>query len=310
MTVSKSVLDRINTVVEQYVEDEAIDFNEGSAGGGRLLPEGKALGRLVAYVEFGPQLSKAYPNKPPQNRFKLGFAIWGKAKNGETYHTMEGNVMKPGIVRSKPINVTNDLNQKSGAYKLFKRMNPDKTAKHFAQLLNHTFILPIVHSEDGQGEQKKVYANIDLDNIMLAVDPVTDAPYNVPEVTDESLFQIFLWNKPTKEDWDALYIEGKNDDGKSKNYIQETILSSPAFPGSALEVLLGGGAGIVDTLPELPVEDTVGDLPEAPEELPVAEPEQAAAEPEKPKAGKGKAKDKEPAATDTGASDDFGLPSL
>ncbi|WP_407576234.1 hypothetical protein, partial [Raoultella terrigena] len=157
---------------------------------------------------------------------------------------------------------------KSGAYKLFKRMNPDKTAKHFAQLLNQTFILPIVHNESGEGENKKVYANIDLENISLAVNPVTDEPFDVPEVEDESLFKLFLWNRPTKEDWESLYIEGKNDEGKSKNWIQDALLSSPEYPGSPLDLLLnGGGKGsAISELPEMP--DDVQEVAEQPAELP------------------------------------------
>lgn len=269
--MTNSVLNRMNTIVEQYVDEEELDFNEAVAGGGKLLPEGKALGRLIAYIELGPQPIKQDPSKPPVNKFFLQFALWGKAKNGETYHEVVNGKMVPGKVRTQFIAVKKDLNSKSGAYKLFKRMNPDKTAKHFAQLLNHTFIIPIVHNESGEGENKKVYANIDLENIMLAVDPVTDAPYNVPEIEDETMFRMFLWNRPTKEDWESLYIEGKNDDGKSKNYIQDGLLSSPEFPNSPLDLLLNGGAGAGESVSELPEleQEEAPEVKEEPAELPV-----------------------------------------
>lgn len=270
--MTNSVLSRMNQLVEEFVEQEEIDFNEGVSSGGKLLPEGKALGRLIQYIEVGPQLSKAYPDKPPVNKFFLKFAVWGKGKDKtSTYHEVEGGKMVPGIIKTKMINVTKDLNAKSGAYKLFRRMNPDKTAKHFAQLLNATFIIPIVHNESGEGEQKKVYANIDMENISLAVNPVTDEPFDVPEVEDESLFKLFLWTRPTKEDWDALYIDGKDDNGKSKNWIQDTLLSSPQFPGSPLDVLLHGGGkgGAISELPDLdnPAREEAREPEPVPEEL-------------------------------------------
>lgn len=258
--MTNSVLNRMNAVVEQYIDDEDIDQNEAvTTSGGRKLPEGKALARLIRYVELGPQLSKAYPDKPPVNRFYLEFAVWGKGKDktkAETFHEVVNGKMVPGLIRTQQINVQKDLNAKSGAYKLFRRMNPDKAARHFAQLLNHTFILPIVHTTTGEGDAKKEYVNIDLENISLAVNPVTDEPFDVPAIDDEAMFKLFLWNRPTKEDWDALYIEGKRDDGKSKNWIQDTLLSSPDFPGSPLDTLLHGAGpdSAVSYLPDLPDE--------------------------------------------------------
>lgn len=299
--MTASVLNRMNSIVEQYVDEEELDFNEAVAGGGKLLPEGKALARLVGYIEVGPSVTKQAPDKPPVNKFFLQFALWGKAKNGETYHEVVNGKMVPGKVRTQFIAVKKDLNSKSGAYKLFKRMNPDKTAKHFAQLLNHTFIVPIIHNESGEGENKKVYANIDLENIMLAVDPVTDQPYPVPEVEDETLFKLFLWNRPTKEDWESLYIEGKNDDGKSKNWIQDKLLESPEFPGSPLDLLLNG-AGAGSAIAELPELGDVGQ----PEE--VAEVKQEVQElATAGAADKSAASKPEP---DVTGDADFGLPSL
>lgn len=303
-----SVLNRFNATVEQFVEEEGVDFNEAVAGGGgKLMPEGKALARLIQYVEVGPQPIKQDASKPPVNKFFLKFAVWGKGKDKQsTFHEVVDGKMVPGVIRTQMIAVKKDLNSKSGAYKLFKRMNPDKTAKHFAQLINGTFILPIVHNESGEGENKKVYANIDLENISLAVNPVTDEPFDVPEVEDESLFKLFLWNRPSKEDWESLYIEGKNDEGKSKNWIQDTLLSSPEFPGSPLDLLLnGGGAGsAISELPELdePEQEEVKEVTPPPEELPV-----------KGKGGaKGAKKGSEEAKPepDVTGEADFGLPSL
>lgn len=260
MTATNSVLSRIQATAAAYVEAEDINFNEATVvQGGRKLPEGKSLGRMISYIELGPQLNKAYPDKPATNMFFIEFAVFGKNKAGETFHTLENGKMVPGHIRTRRYTVSEQLTTKANAYKLFKRLNPDKTAKHFAQLLNNAYIVPIVHVTEGEGDKKKEYVNIDVDNIMVAVDPVTDVPYPVPEIEDEKEFRIFLWNNPTKEDWDALYIEGKNDEGKSKNWLQELILSSPNFPGSPLDLLLHG-AGAGSAISELPDIDS-GDTP-------------------------------------------------
>ncbi|CBY88555.1 hypothetical protein [Pantoea phage LIMEzero] len=277
--MTNSVLNRINATAAAFVEAEDINFNEATAvSGGRKLPEGKAFGRFISYIELGPQLNKNYPDKKPTNMFYGEFALFGKNKEGETFHTMEGGKMVPGIIRTMRYSVSNNLTTKANAFKLFKRMNPSKTAKHFAQLLNGTYIVPIVHNTQGEGDKKKEYVNIDTDNLMLAVDPVTDVPYNVPEIEDEKLFRIFLWNNPTKEDWDSLYIEGKNDEGKSKNWIQELILSSPDFPGSPLDMLLHG-AGAGSALAELPsIDEPVQEPAEPAADLPVDKVESTPAE--------------------------------
>ncbi|MES9280104.1 hypothetical protein ABEP46_12315, partial [Cutibacterium acnes] len=71
------------------------------------------------------------------------------------------------------------------------------------------------------------------------------------------------------EDWDALYIDGKDDNGKSKNWIQDTLLSSPAFPGSPLDVLLHGGGkgGAISELPDLDTPEETKEPEPVPEEL-------------------------------------------
>ncbi len=295
-----SKLDRLNKLADSYVDDADIDLNEGKESGGDfLLPSGRAMARLVEYVEFGPQLNKKFPDKEPTNQFRLAFAIWGKGKdkdgNDATFHSVDGKVIKPGIIRTRSLAIWPELNTKANAFKLFKRMNPEKKAKHFAQLLNNEFILDIQHNtaKDAQGKDR-VYANIDLETIQLNINPMSGEPLvKIPEVTDEDMFRVFLWDKPTQEDWDSLFIEGKSDDGKSKNFVQDLITSSPKYPGSPLELLLTGASSAVEDLPDL----------EVTEELPV-EPEVKT----KPK-GKGKKVEPEPE-PEPEAPEDFELPSL
>ncbi|HDC4425900.1 TPA: hypothetical protein O8L86_004872, partial [Enterobacter kobei] len=93
------------------------------------------------------------------------------------------------------------------------------------------------------------------------------------------------------------YIDGKNDDGKSKNWIQDKLLESPEFPGSPLDLLLNG-AGAGSAIAELPELGDVGQ----PEEVKEVKQEVA----ELPVKGEG---DSKPEPDVTGEAD-FGLPSL
>ena len=81
-----------------------------------------------------------------------------------------------------------------------------------------------------------------------------------------------MWSNPTKETWDSLFIDGtteiKNADGtvenKSKNWVQETVLSATDYGGSALEQLLHG----VDNLPTGDSNANVGTTEQAQEKKP------------------------------------------
>lgn len=215
------------------------DMNEKTAGGGgRLLPAGYAFARLVEYIELGSQPQEYQgQKKDPKPEFRLGFALWGEPEPGNKYHNDDGT---PYVIRT--FDMTLDRNEKAKAFKLFKLMNWRGTAKNFAQMLGWGFLLKIVHEpkDKAQPNGQKV-SRIDLAGFLPPLDPVTKAPYPIPEAADE-LYQCFIWDAPTKEAWDALYVEGKYDDGKSKNRVQETILGAVDFQGSPLQMLLMGNA--------------------------------------------------------------------
>jgi hypothetical protein len=71
--------------------------------------------------------------------------------------------------------------------------------------------------------------------VRAGIDVVTSAEYQCPAATD--LF-LFSWAKPTLAAWQAMFIEGTNDQGKSKNWQQEKIAGAIDFAGSPLEALL------------------------------------------------------------------------
>lgn len=232
-------LEELRLLAEQEAAESAVDMNVAvSGGGGRLLPEGYAFGQVVEYIEFGMQPQEfGGKAKAPAIEYTMGFALWGQTANGETYH--DAATGAPYIIRT--YNQAIGQNEKSGAFKLFKALNWKGNKKNFAQFIGEKFLVKIVHKAKSKTDAT-IVSRIDPAGFLPPLDPVTRQPYAIPDAADD-LFRMFIWNKPTKQAWDALYVEGQYDakDGKpaqSKNRIQETILGALDFQGSALQQLL------------------------------------------------------------------------
>lgn len=222
MSKLEQLLSQANAAAET-----SVDMNEAQKGGGRLLPAGYAFGRVVEYVELGMQPQEYNGKaKDPALEVQLAFALYG-----EGYQNEDGT---PYVIR--PYSFAISRNEKAKAFKLFKSLNWQGTAKHFAQFLGQAFLVKIEHVKN---KENKVSHKVDLDGFLPPLDPVTKQPYPIPAARDEDL-KLFLWDHPTKEAWDSLYIEGTWDDGKSKNRTQETILAAMDFAGSPLEQVLKG----------------------------------------------------------------------
>ena len=254
----------LQALAAQDVAESGIDLNEAvqGGGGGRLLPEGYAFGRLVEYIEFGNQPQEFQGQaKDPALEFTLGFAL-----TGQGYQNDDGT---PYIVRT--YNTALSRNEKARAFKLFKALNWKGTAKSFAQLLGETFLVKIKQVPKSKTDPK-IVSRIDLDGFLPPLDPVTRQPYGIPEASDD-LYRLFLWSRPTKEAWDALYIAGEYE-GKSKNRIQEQILAALDFQGSPLQQLLmaSGVTTLPTAAPATPVAAPVAAAPVAvaPTTAPVA----------------------------------------
>lgn len=245
----------LQALAAQDVAESGIDLNEAvkGGGGGRLLPEGYAFGRLVEYIEFGNQPQEFQGQaKDPALEFTLGFAL-----TGQGYQNDDGT---PYIVRT--YNTALSRNEKARAFKLFKALNWKGTAKSFAQLLGETFLVKIKQVPKSKTDPK-IVSRIDLDGFLPPLDPVTRQPYPIAEAPDD-MYRLFLWSRPTKEAWDSLYIEGEYE-GKSKNRIQEQILAALDFQGSPLQQLLmqSGVTALPTAAPAAPVAAPVAAAPAA-----------------------------------------------
>lgn len=254
----------LQALAAQDVAESGIDLNEAvkGGGGGRLLPEGHAFGRLVEYIEFGNQPQEFQGQaKAPALEFTLGFAL-----TGQGYQNDDGT---PYVVRT--YNTALSRNEKSRAFKLFKALNWKGTAKSFAQLLGDTFLVKIKQVPKSKTDPT-IVSRIDLDGFLPPLDPVTRQPYPIAEAPDD-MYRLFLWSRPTKEAWDSLYIEGEYE-GKSKNRIQEQILAALDFQGSPLQQLLmaSGVTALPTAAPATPIAAPVAAAPAAvaPTPAPVA----------------------------------------
>lgn len=207
--------------------DVGMDMSQAKKTESFLLPEGSAVARLVEYIEFGSQPQEYQGKaKPAKMEFRLGFALYG-----DKYVKEDGT---PRVISTFDIPLDNA--SKSKAFLIFSRMNHKKVYKNFAQMLGETFVVSIKHKVDSKGV---VRANLDLSAVGPAIDAMTGRPYNVPEAPGD-LYKVFLWNSPTQEQWDSLYIEGTRDDGRSKNFLQEKCLRALNYNGSKLQALLEG----------------------------------------------------------------------
>lgn len=244
MTTSAAVQD-YSSFVDEYVDQEGIDQNEASKGGGGIAPpvEGRAYARLVEYIELGSHLG-TYQGKPkskPDALVRLVIELSGKKYPPVTLE--DGTTVPQKMFLEMNIST----NEKSRFYKLFRAINGmygDKY-KHFASMAadNVAFIVTIKHRKSGEGADAKVFANIWADgawNISSLIkydeDGEPEGFYTVAPAISET--KIFLFNRPRLIDWTKLFIDGERDDKTSKNWIQERILSAVNFEGSALEALL------------------------------------------------------------------------
>lgn len=252
----------IQAAVEQAAA-EGPNMNEATSGGDfeRELPvEGLVRLRLITYIELGKHESTYKGETKVKDKVLLQFELSGPRHPPVV---LEDGRKLPQIIN---VNETLSLGEKANFFKLFKRLNHTGVHKHFAQLLGGTPLLgTIVHNSTGEGDAKKTYANLRDDAGYTIRPPFVDDP----ETGESRAVQVdpaitplkcFLWNFPSKEMWDSLFIDGRWDDkkdasgkvikeGSSKNYYQNTIKAAKNFAGSPLQELLFAGDALAD-LPE------------------------------------------------------------
>lgn len=227
-----------DALVNAAIETQTVDLTETGTSGGGLLPAGQAYARLYKYIEYGQQPQEyGGKAKAPADEFKIGFKLYGGPDGCYNDRTID----------SFELAVSN--NAKAGAKKAFDKLNWKGDLKHPAQAMGRAFLVNItVKKNETTGKESN---RLDLNGIFPAINPVDGKEVQLPPL-DANDRQFFFFQNPTPETWAALYVEGKWDDGGSKNKVQEKILSALNFPGSKLEQMISGVV-LPDLAPDAPV---------------------------------------------------------
>ena len=252
MTTPFNVMSQLNNLVEKELAVQTVDMTETGTGGYEnvLLEAGTYSVRFMEYIEQGkktPMYEGKPTGRPAVLNVKIGFLIYGP----------DGVVVRN---RSLPMAIGNS--EKARFKKLFDRLNKNKDIQHAAQKLGQAYRMEITVDKNKSGKEYNgmVYESL---TPLPKFDPETGEPMKVPELVESDL-KLFLWANPTKETWDSLYIDGKNDKGESKNFIQNDILGAVDYAGSPLQALLEGGLPTPSDLAPAPAAETAPAAPTTP----------------------------------------------
>lgn len=254
------------------------NMTEAQTGGGGYTPPeaGVCLATLVGYIEIGNHTttSKKYGEKS-NDKVQLIFELAG-GKNAPREDD-KGNKYPHRVTVTENLS----LNEKANFYKLFKKLNYNNEATHCSQLLGKHWLVTVVHTHVGEGNDKKTYANLRNDDgwtfrppVRIEGDELAGTAKEIPIAAPERLseLRLFLWDFASKPMWESIYIEGQYDavidektgkeirPAKSKNVLQEKIMSANNWIGSPMQELLG--AGELD-LTELDTGEVAGSAPES-----------------------------------------------
>lgn len=231
------------------------NMNEASTGGGssKIMETGQYLGAIVQYLDMGNHFEVYKEEKKgPFPKIRMSVAVFDVDEYGDLETT-------PVLIHD--IGMFVKRNERSKSYKAFRALNYTNDARftHFAQAFMKPYLFKV---EKRRSKAGKEYNSIDWAATQPAINPINRRPIPLPEI-DDSLKRVFLWNNPTMEQWEKLYVEGEFDDGNSKNFLQEEILNATDFHGSAVDLMLrGGGKSLPTPTPQAePVEVVVKDKP-------------------------------------------------
>ncbi len=244
----------IKAAIAATVATAPVDMSVASKGGDYVPPAaGSCQLRLVSYLEVGQledewQGVKKYP-------FEVQVTFELSGKNHEPKKLDDGTLLPHRItlyLSASKHGYQGQLSEKSGLYKLFRRLNWKGTATHMADLVGEAFLGRVVHKTSETAKKVRAYLQDD-DGFTITpprfVNPVDDTITLVEVAKPVSPLRVFLWNAPEqflKPMWDSLFIDGTweaegDKPARSKNVIQERIKSAINFKGSPIHSLLEAG---------------------------------------------------------------------
>lgn len=236
-------LDSLQTQAEQYAKDLT---QPGDSGGGDYTPPaaGPTALRLAGYIETGIHTTNWQGNKKTKPRALLIFEL-----SGRNHPPRESdNGLIPYRIEVKEVVGTHE---KNNYLKLFQQITAEyPEAKHYVHLLKKgEFRGQVIHETKDYNGKKVTFAGLRGKNgytIFPASfeDQETGEARRVKPGPLVSEVRAFLWDSPTLDQWDSLYIAGTYDDGGSKNKYQEKIKAAENWVGSPMyQLLIESGRG-------------------------------------------------------------------
>lgn len=223
------------------------------------VPAGKTVGRMVEYIELGKHAG-TYEGKPkaPSPQVRVTFELLGPKYIRE----IEVNGEKKKVADRISVTLNKSFSDKAGFYKLLQSMRYGRQEiTHMSQMLGEAFVITVVHSEK-KDPKDKVYANVYNKQMgAWGIEPPfkedaianTKEPYAVPKTM--GIERLFIWDTPTQECWDSLFIDGERtvkkdgvDVKQSKNWIQNKIMTATNFKGSPLDNLIDTSIPTIDEM--------------------------------------------------------------
>lgn len=246
-------LNALSSLVNDTIATQGVDQSITQTGGNFadvLLPRGTYYGRFMEYIELGKKIPMHMgkpTGKPAVMNVRLGFIVY----------TPDGN-----IKRINPFPMAISSFEKAKFKQVFDKMNYDGTLKHMAQRLGQAFMFEVEQYTSKTGKTSNTIDFLSLRQLPR-FNPETGAELVLPAL-DENQLRLFLWNNPTKETWDSLYIE-------KSNFLQEDILQAVDYAGSPLQQMLEGSVPTPESLaPAAPAAPAAPTAPVAPPVAPAA----------------------------------------
>lgn len=239
----------VDTLEDQTVTKDGDFTNEPH-------PKGLTPARFIGYVEVGRRPQKPFQgkDKPPADEVRLYFELNGPKHRRD----VDVNGTMTQFTNVIAVKMAKKLGDKAAYKQLFNKMTYGRDSiRHMAQMLGEGFLINIEHSTvpAADGKPAKTYANMkDANGVWLlsapvVTDPLTGVSTPVPVPAPLQPLRLLLWDRPTKEQWATLFIDGEKTikDAKglertvTKNWLQEDIVTGALnFEGSPLQVMLGG----------------------------------------------------------------------
>lgn len=223
------------------------NMTEATEGGEYEPPAaGPCRLRFVAYVEVGKHTSNYQGQEKQADKVQLVFELSGPK---HAPRDIDGEKVPHRITIYENAGKNyGPLNEKANLFKLFKAMNYDGTATHFAQLLGKEFRGTVVHTKKGD----KLYAGLRGEQGYTVMPPTFEDPETGElrrVVVDPAIspIRIFLWNMADLEQWSSIFI------GTERNPFQKMIRQADNFVGSPIQIaLIEGGQDSAPTSKEAP----------------------------------------------------------